>query len=193
LHAVFFVVLAGGCAFEFKPSIEPLVFPTLAPQPFNEPTRSTEQPDEPEPPTQQIQPLDDDFNRLPSLRGIDLAGFPGVLIAGGFLGALASLYFAFSPLKLPGTDRVCTGSVIAGILGFVSLMPMDFAVAWTMAELAATGPIGILLDAIVLLPVELVVLDLHVGFASLAYHASANRCDELTPRDYFVPPWGLSP
>jgi hypothetical protein len=190
---MFFLILASGCAFEFKPSIEPLVFPTLAPQPFGEIALSAVPSELPEAVTPQIRPLDQDFNRVPPPRGIDLAGLPVVLVVSGFLGALGALYSAFSPLKLPGTDRVCIGSVIAGILGFVSLVLMDFAVAWAMAELAATGPIGILLDAFVLLPVELVVLDLHVGFASLVYHASGRRCDELTPREYFLPPWGLSP
>ncbi|MEK6587229.1 MAG: hypothetical protein AABY97_00105, partial [Chloroflexota bacterium] len=101
--------------------------------------------------------------------GIDLASLPILLAASGFIGALGALYFTFSPLKLSSTGQICTGCVIAGILGFVSLIPMDLGVAYAMVELAATGPIGILLDVVVLLPVELVILDLHVGFASLAY------------------------
>ena len=193
LFGIFFAIVAAGCAFEFKPSIDPLVFPTLAPRPFGQPALSPEPPEGPEAVAQEIHPIDQDFNPVTPRRGIVLAGFPVVLVASGFFGAIGALYFALSPLKLPGTERVCTGSVIAGILGFVSLMPMDFGVAYAMVELAATGPIGILLDAVVLLPVELVVLDLHIGFASLAYHASSRPCDELTPKNYFLPPWGLSP
>lgn len=193
LLAILLALVSAGCAFQFKPSIEPLIIPTLAPQPFGKAALSPEPRDLPRAATQVIPSIGQDFNPLNSLQAIGLAGLPVALLAGGLIGTLAALFFTFFPLKLPPAERICAGSAIAGILGFASLIPMDFAVAYAMAQLAATGPLGILLDVFVLLPVELVVLNLHVGFASLAYHSSNRGCEELTPRQYFLPPWGLSP
>lgn len=191
--AIFLALTTNGCAFEFKPSIEPLVFPTVPPQPFSQSALSPEPTDPMSGIAQESPSADQDFRSLSSKPSPYLGGLPSILLAVGIVGSLASLTFVLSPLKLPGTARICTGSVVAGMLGFVSLIPVDLAIAYAAAQLAGTGPVGVILDVVVLIPVEIVVLDLHIGFASLAYHASTRPCAELTPKQYFLPPWGLSP
>lgn len=191
--AIIFALTATGCAFKFKPSIEPLVSPTVPPQPFGQPALFPEPTDPTRSIAQESPSADQDFESLSSRPVPYLRGLPSILFAAGIVGSLASLTFVLSRLKLPATDRVATGSVLAGVLGFVSLRPVDLAIAYAAAQLTSAGPVGVLLDVVGLIPIEILVLDLHIGFASLAYRASTGPCDELTPKEYFLPRWGLSP
>ena len=193
LFSSILLLLASGCAFGFEPSIEPLVFPTAPPQPFGSPPPSPLAPKALEvsgPEVVSPGPVPESSSALPP---IDLSALPLMLLVPGLAGTTAALLLSFYPLRLSPSERACTGAVIAGILGFFSLFAMDAALARTATALAGAGPVGLLLDLFIVAPLELVVIDLHVGFISLAYHASDRSCDGLTPKEYFLPPWGFAP
>lgn len=107
------------------------------------------------------------------------------------LGALAAFAYSLANIKLASFGEVCIGSVVAGVLGFFALVPFDYAAAVSAAALGATGPVGVALDLFIILPLELIVIDLHIGFISLAFHALNRSCADLEPKEYFLPPWGF--
>lgn len=99
----------------------------------------------------------------------------------------------FARLELVKAENICIGAIMAGLLGFFALVPFDYAAAVSAAVLGATGPVGVALDVFIILPLELIVIDLHIGFISLAFHARNRPCADLQPRKYFLPPWGFGP
>lgn len=102
-----------------------------------------------------------------------------------------AMALTFSRLELVVAENICVAGIVAGLLGFFALIPFDYAAAVTAATLAATGPAGVLLDLFVIFPLELIVIDLHIGFVSLAFHARNRSCADLEPKKYFLPPWGF--
>lgn len=87
--------------------------------------------------------------------------------------------------------KPCYGGVVTGLLGFFALFPVDYLMGDAIVSLAGTGPVGVILDLIVLAPVELMVIDLHLAFISLAYHSTGTQCKDLELRSNLFPPWGF--
>jgi len=99
--------------------------------------------------------------------------------------------------RRPGATKTlakpCTGGIVTGVIMFFALTPVDWLLFEAIVGLAGTGPVGLALDVFVLFPIELVVINLHVAFASLAYHSSERSCKDLEPSKYLLPPWGFDP
>ena len=105
---------------------------------------------------------------------------------------LSSLLFSVAKLSLQSNNEVCPGLIPAGALGFFALIPMDYALVIAAIELTGLGSLGLILDLFIAFPIELIIIILHIGFASLAYHAAILPCDEIDPKKYLLPPWGFS-
>lgn len=185
------VMLATACE-GFEHSIEPLELPTAPPQAFQEFGTITEdqeiasvESDSPD----QLSPVMESLS--PQIFGLDLAArvlpFAGI----GAIGVMIAAAMSFARLELVKAENMCIGAIVAGVLGFFALLPFDIAAAVAASELAFTGPVGIALDLLIIFPLELLVLNLHIGFASLAYHAGTSSCQALKPKEYFLPPWGF--
>lgn len=175
----------------FEPSIEPLIIPTAPPQAFQnfatpgDPQFTSLDSDTPV----ETSPITDSVAR--ESFGLDSALGSSPLVGAGALGVVLAMTLAFARLELVAAENICSGGLVAGLLGFFALIPFDYAAAVSAAALAATGPSGVLLDLFVILPLELIVINLHIGFVSLAFHARNRSCADLEPKKYFLPPWGF--
>ncbi|MFQ5922574.1 MAG: hypothetical protein ACE5M4_06990 [Anaerolineales bacterium] len=184
------VLLVTACE-GFEHSIEPLDLPTAPPQAFQNFANSE---------SQKIDTIESDspaqlYPGMESVSaqtlGLDLATSVLPLAGAGALGVILATVLTFAKLDFVKTEGICIGAIVAGLLGFFALVPFDYAAAVSSAALGATGPVGVALDLFIILPLELIVIDLHIGFISLAFHALSRSCANLEPKKYFLPPWGF--
>lgn len=175
----------------FEHSIEPLALPTAPPQAFQNfatpedqdiESMQSDSPAQLSPTTESISPQN---------FGLDLAASVLPLAGAGALGVMLAAALTFAKLELVRAEDICIGAVVAGILGAVALFPVDWAIVVSAATLAATGPVGVVLDLFIIIPLEVVVINLHIGFVSLALHARNRSCADLEPKKYFLPWWGF--
>jgi hypothetical protein len=81
--------------------------------------------------------------------------------------------------------------VLAGtaFLFVAAATPVEFALGMGGAAAAATGPVGVALDAVIVVHAEILLVDSEVSYVSYAYRTiSTGKRQEMI----WTPPWGLN-
>jgi RHS repeat-associated protein len=86
-------------------------------------------------------------------------------------------------------SEICPGAVAGGALLIIALAPIDFALVIANVEMVSIPIIGPIVEALILVPVDLIVIDLHFVAASIMVQGSYKPCDSIEVE--LLPPWGF--